>query len=241
MDRELDTLPCSKPVSTQALRALADGQVDVDIRAGLGGKVLEFGEWFGDLIAPYPLISRHVHVYHPDTQGPMDICEMLRGSEIFEETHADPDFVGELLRLATGTYLEFLRAWQSIWPPSEDGYAIHWGLLHRGTVMLREDSAMNLSGAMFRRFMTPHDTRVLEEFGGGAIHFCGRGDHYIAAAAALPGISAFNMSQPELNDMEKIFAATIDRGLVLIDFPAAAADRAVREGRSLRGRVNVNV
>ena len=69
------------------------------------------------------------------------------------------------------------------------------------------------------------------------MHFCGRGDHYIGAACEIEGLSGVNMSQPELNDMEKIYAATIDQGKVIIGMPEPEIARAGACGRPLRGRV----
>ena len=85
----------------------------------------------------------------------------------------------------------------------------------------------------------PYDQRLLKAFGGGAIHFCGRGDHYIAELANLEGLYGINMTQPELNDMELIFANTVDRGINLLALDANAAQQANTRGRNLRGRVHV--
>jgi hypothetical protein len=97
---------------------------------------------------------------------------------------------------------------------------------------------MNLSPRMVREFATPYDQRLLDEFGGGAIHFCGRGDHYIEGLGALRGLHAINLSQPGLNDMEKIFTNTVDRGINLIGLDREAAEAALGRGRDLRGRVH---
>ncbi|MDR3708303.1 MAG: uroporphyrinogen decarboxylase family protein [Capsulimonadaceae bacterium] len=238
MEYDLDTLPCSHALSREALEcAVARGVPD--LHAGLGGAVFTAGQWFRDLFAGYPKIARHVHIYHPDTQGPMDICEMLRGSTIFEDAYDDPQFVHALLNLATDTLIAFLREWYDIIPPQTDGCAVHWGMLHGGTVMLRDDSAMNFSGAMFEEFIEPYDRRVLDAFGGGALHFCGRGDHYIARAASMPGALAFNMAQPHLNNVESVLQATVDHDIQLIGYNGAAARSLVEAGRDLHGNVHV--
>ena len=91
---------------------------------------------------------------------------------------------------------------------------------------------------MFDAFVAPYDGRLLREFGGGAIHFCGKGDHYIAQAAALPGVCAIHMSQPEYNDLETIFAHTIDRGIRLLGFPGEAVSAVLASGRPLHGLVH---
>ena len=104
--------------------------------------------------------------------------------------------------------------------------------------MLRDDSAMNLSPRMFDTFIKPYDGRLLREFGGGAIHFCGRGDHYIKRASEIEGLTTINMSQPEYNKMDVIFDNTVDKGINIVGLPRDAAEAALSQGRDLRGRVH---
>jgi uroporphyrinogen-III decarboxylase len=109
--------------------------------------------------------------------------------------------------------------------------------MHPGRLMLRNDSLMNLSPETYVEFVRPRDQRLFNEFGGGAIHFCGRGDHYIEAMSEMTGLYQVDMSQPHLNDMEKIFRNTVDKGINLngaLHEPVAAARQA---GRALHGRV----
>ena len=148
-----------------------------------------------------------------------------------------PDLVKSLLRLVTETYIQFMREWNQIVPP-QDGYAPHWGMLHKGRIILRDDSAMNLSPLMFEEFIEPYDQRLLDEFGGGGIHFCGRGDHYILRVGEMKGVHAVNMSQPECNDMEIIFRNTIDKGIKLIGLRRDAGEAALGRGRELHGNVH---
>ncbi len=114
---------------------------------------------------------------------------------------------------------------------------MEWGLLHRGRTILRNDAIVNLSERMYREFAMPRDARIFAELGGG-MHFCGRGDHYIGAACEIEGLSCINLSQPELNDMETIYRATVDRGIVIIGMPEGEIARAGAAGRDLRGRVH---
>ena len=154
---------------------------------------------------------------HPDTQGPLDICELLWGCEMFYEMYEEPELVHGFMKLITQTYEKFLDKWFAMYPNKQDLNA-HWSFLMKGTIVLRDDSAMNLSPDFYDEFSVPYDQRLLSHFGGGAIHFCGRGDHYIESLASLEGLYAFNMSQPQYNDMEKIYRATADRGIKIIGF-----------------------
>lgn len=234
-----DTLPASWPLpDLDAIRAVVDAGVP-DLYSSLAGQALETGERYVELFKAYPKIARHVHIYHPDTQGPMDLAEMLWGSGIFVDSYEEPELLHALLEVITQTYIAYLRAWGQIVPFRSDGVAVHWGMLHRGHIMLRDDSAMNFSPAMYEEFFVPYEQRLLDAFGGGAMHFCGRGDHYIAQATAMRGIFAINMSQPEYNDMETIYQHTVDRNVQIIGLARGEAERALASGRPLHGNVSL--
>jgi hypothetical protein len=238
MDDVYDTLPTSEPVAGGAagIQRLLDGGVP-DLAQGFGARVFEMGQRFTAALAPYPKLRTYGYVYHPDLQGPMDVSEVLWGSGLFVELLDRPALVHRLLDLVTATYIAFLRRWQQVVPPMPGAMDAHWSMLHRGHIMLRDDSAMNLSPAMFDEFIAPYNQRLLDAFGGGAEHFCGRGSHFIGRLCALRDMHAVAMSQPEWNDMETIYRHTVDRGIKLIGLARVAADQALARGRNLHGQV----
>jgi hypothetical protein len=239
MDEEMNTLPTTRPLNDlERVEKLLDAGVP-SLSAGYGGRVLEMGERFAEWMAGYPKIKHFVHVYHPDLQGPFDLCELIFGSTLFTTLVDRPELVHAMLNLVCETYTRFLKAWFVLHPPRPQGN-VHWGFFHRGTIMLRDDSAMNLSLKMVREFILPYDRRLLNEFGGGAVHFCGKGDHYIADLCQLDGLYAMNLTQPELNNMETIYQNTVDRGILLLGLARQAAEQAAALGRDLHGRVHVN-
>lgn len=238
MEDGVNTLPTSEPVAggRPAIRALIERGVP-DLQAALGGQTLEMGARFAAIRKHYPRIAKYIPVYHPDVQGPIDICEVLWGSSLFIDIVDDPRLVKDFLELIVETYIRFMQAWYRLFPPSGDR-AVHWSVMHRGQIMLRNDSAMNLSPEMFAEFVNPCDQRLWREFGGGALHFCGRGDHYLEHSLASGLVHAVAMSQPEYNDLEHIYRQTVDRGLKLLSFPRKAAEAALAAGRPLRGNVH---
>jgi len=185
-------------------------------RQGWGRQVFETGEYFKEMLAPYPKLSEAVWIYHPDLQGPVDIAELLLGSHLLLAFYDRPDDVKALMELLTDTYVHFMKRWFELVPPRGDGrYMAHWGRFFKGGVVLRGDSLVNLSPEIYAEFVKPCDERVLAEFGGGVMHFCGRVDHCIDIMTDSEHLTAVNMSQPELNDMERIYRATVGRGKVL--------------------------
>jgi hypothetical protein len=238
MPDETNTLPACHPLAgglEGVLACISHGTPDID--AGLGAKVFSSGRLFLDVMREYPGISKHIKLYHPDFQGPMDVTELLVGSSIFTDLIDRPEDVHMVLRSVTRTYHALMGRWLKLVPPPGD-WTVHWNMLHRGTIMLRDDSATNLSPAMFEEFVEPYDSQLLQAFGGGAMHFCGKGDHFIEVAASIPFLFAVHMSQPELNDIEQICQNTVDRGLNLVGVKRESRARFETLGRGLSGRVH---
>lgn len=232
MPDDTDTLPAAQPIEggAEALRRIVD-RGEPSLEHPYLSRVFETGRRMRDVGRAYPKIGRWIPVYHPDLQGPMDVLDLLLGAQLFELLYDEPELVHQALDLITRTYIRVMEAWEQIIPRDPRGVAGHWGFMHRGTIMIRDDSAMNISAEMFDEFVRPYDQRLLDHFGGGAIHACGRVAHFIDRLAEMPGLYAFNFGQFELNDAERCLSATIDRGILLLGLPGAAAER-----RDLRGR-----
>jgi hypothetical protein len=240
MDDAMDTLPTTRALpGIAALEAAAAGGAPDPQQAGLGRKVFATGRRYVEVARRYPKIAKYVRIYHPDLQSPMDVVELLWGSTLFLDVFDRPELVHALLRTVTDSYIRFHAEWEKLVPPPA-GHAVHWGLMHAGRIMLRDDSAMNFSPEMYDTFIRPYDAELLRTFGGGAVHFCGRGDHYIASCCSIPGMHAIAMSQPEYNDMEAIYRHTVDRGIKLINFSKTAAEAARARGRDLHGCVQTS-
>lgn len=215
MPYEMDTLPNVRALKggEDAIRRLLDAPPPA-LTEGYGEHVFSVGERFAEIRSRYPKIGRFVRFENPDGQGPIDNCELLWGSDMFYAIYDEPELLHGLLDRVTDTLLRFVRKWQTI-IPNEDGLTSYFGRLGRGGIVIRNDSAMNLSPEAFSEFIQPYDSRLLKELNGGVVHFCGRGDHFIELLARTPGLSAVDMSQPHLNDMEKILSALPDQGINL--------------------------
>lgn len=234
MPRETATLPGVRALSEDRVRELVQSGVP-ELGGGFGASVLAFGELCAELFGKYPKIQKYVNVYHPDTQGPLDITELLMGSEMFYQMYDEPELVHGVLRTVTDTYKAFLDRWFSIFP-NERELSMHWRHLQKGNIMIRLDSAMNISVDFYEEFSRPYDRELLTHFGGGCMHFCGRGDHFIASMCQNEDMYGFNMSQPNLNDMDKIFAAAGEADKRILALPKCG--EFVSAGRVKRGLVH---
>jgi len=244
MSREQGNLPTTLPLGGRdpsregttreaAIRAAVDRGVP-DLRAGQGADVFDCGERFAEVLSREELVERWVLVYHPDAQGPIDNAELAWGSDIFLAFYDSPQLVHEFLDLMVEHYLAFLRRWFDLHPPRGE-YSAHWGNLIKGQIMLRDDSLMNLSPAIYDEFIFERERRCLNELGGGVIHYCGRGSHVIDRFSRMESLTGVNLSQPHLNEMDAVYRGTVDQGLSIIGLNPAAAASA---GRELLGRVH---
>ena len=80
-------------------------------RSGQGADVLDCGARFVELLCRYPELEQWVHLYHPDTQGPIDNAELAWGSQMFLAFYDDPELMHVFLDLMVEHYLSFLGGW----------------------------------------------------------------------------------------------------------------------------------
>ncbi len=217
MPYQMDTLPTTRVIAPEQLEGILEKGVP-DLNEGFGKDMWQTAELYLQTVQNYPKVAKLVDVYHPDLQGPLDIAELMLGSDVCYMMYDEPEKLHAFLRLITDTYICVMEKWQRMFPPKGQ-YSTHWGcMMLKGQAVLRADSGMNLSPDFYREFSMPYDAELLRRFDGGVIHFCGRGDHYIDIAAGIPGLCGINMSQPEYNDMEKIFANTVDKNIKILAY-----------------------
>ena len=77
MPREQDTLPTTRSFGdSDKIKEIISRGVPSNYN-GFGRNVFEFGEMCREIFRKYPKIQKYVYMYHPDTQGPLDIAELL--------------------------------------------------------------------------------------------------------------------------------------------------------------------
>lgn len=200
-----------------AIRRTLDAGVP-DPSAGLGGACLDMAAYYRKALAPYPGLVQATVIYHPDLQGPFDVAHLLWGPDIFLALYDCPDLVHALLDLVTRTYIAWLTHWkQAVGEGNE--FTTHWSYMMRGGAMLRDDTSVMLSGGQYEEFVKPYDQRVLDIFGG-CIHFCGRGDQFIGPMLTSRNLYGINCSQPDLNDMTRMWQLTRKHRVVLLGLQA---------------------
>ncbi len=237
MPRETDTLPTTKSFNdTDKIREIVAKGIP-DIYGGFGEKVFRFGEFWLEIVKNYPKIAKYVFMYHPDCQGPLDVAELMWGGEMFYEMYDDEDFVHEVMALVTATYKKFMDKWFEMYHPRADLNS-HWGILMKGAVLIRDDSAMNLSPDFYKEFAYKYDAELLDYYGGGVMHYCGTGDHFVPILTKCKSLTGINLSQPHLNNMDKIFSATAEDNKKILILSGAELKAYSEKPDAVRGMIH---
>ena len=184
-------MPWVNELSKKELSSIISAGVP-DYKQGFGQKVIDTYAFFAEKLKNYPKCSKVIKFYHPDYQGAFDVAHLLFGSDIYMELYDDPDFVNDLMQLITQTYIYSMNKVKPYLNDEIQGFVYHWGHLFPGKIVLRNDSAVNLSKDMFEEFVIPYDTRIAQEFGGASVHFCGRADQWVFELAKEENVLGYN-------------------------------------------------
>jgi hypothetical protein len=204
-----------------------------DFSRGWTPRAAEAMQVFRGCFDEYPELKARIRIVLPDLQGPFDNLELIRGSDVFLElvTAAEAvDRAMETMATAQVGLANYFRQWAT---EPADGHCHQHAVMLKGNVLLRNDSSIMVSAAMYREQIAPHDERVLRELGGGGIHCCGAVGHLVDPWLELPSIRSLDLGQPELNDLDAIYAKAAAREVPLIRLAVSEAE--IRNGAA-RGR-----
>ena len=175
-------------------------------KSGLMPRAIEYIDYYKAILPP------ELHIYLPDTQGPFDIAHLIRGDEIFIDFYEDPEFIHRLMELSTQAYIKVsLLMKEIIGEPYASGY--HTSLyMAKGGVRMCEDTTTLLSPKIVEEFVIPYIVKALKPFGGGWIHFCGRGDHLLDLFLNIEEVRGINFGNPEMFNLEEVLSKIREKG-----------------------------
>jgi len=211
-----DNPPWARPYeSTEALRAVFEIDPE-DFTRGWCPKLFDTYHFYHEALKDYPNVQRCVKIVLPDLQGPFDNAEMLRGSAIYTDLIEAPDLVRRLLARMARTQVALARRLQPLLRESLPGFSHQHAATIPGHILIRNDTPINISPAMYREHVAPHDEAVLSAMGTGGVHFCGKGEHLVPEILKLPSLTALDLGQPEMNDLDRIYAQLADRRIPMV-------------------------
>jgi hypothetical protein len=211
-----DDPPWAMPFATreECVDALGRGPVGLD--DGWMPRVAERYSVYRDLLAPFPPLSHFIKMTLPDLQGPLDTLEMLRGSELFVDLVAEPEQAARWLSAVAAAQIAIARALRPLTSGVTPGFTHQHGFMVAGQILIRNDSALMLSPAMYREQIAPHDETVLRELGGGGIHSCGRFMHQVPGLLELPSLRCLDFGESQMNDVDTVYQRAKARTIGLV-------------------------
>jgi hypothetical protein len=173
--------PVRTPEDVRKLR-MADPERD-----GLMPKVLEF--------LRYMKANSFLPVGITDLQGPLTTANQLMGYDNLVYLMQDaPGAMHELMDKVTDTLIGWVKKQKQVIgePLTEciSDQQVYTGR-HAG-VWVADDDCVLMSPQSYREFVVPYNSRILQAFGGGCLHYCGNGTHQADNFLRTEGLLAIN-------------------------------------------------
>jgi hypothetical protein len=203
--------PWVRPFQTLTEFRAALERDPLDFSQGWCPKVVDRYQFYRAALQDYPAVAGLVRLVLPDLQGPLDTAELLRGSDIYVDLYNDPELIAKALDTIAQAQIGLAKHLSSYITDSVDGFSHQHAAVIGGHILIRNDSTINISPATYRQHVAPHDEKVLHALGGGGIHTCGKTNHNIDEFFALPSLRCLDLGQPELNDLDTIYAKAKQR------------------------------
>jgi len=150
---------------------------------------------------------QNIFVFPLDLQGAVDTAHLIYGDTIFYDFYDDADFVHHLLSVSCEAIAYAMReCFKRIDRSSE--FVTHYNYLvmpkNLGGLKISEDTTTLLSPALIDKFARPYLRRILEQFGGGYVHYCGKHDYLLDILLDEPLVRGINFGNPEKHDMMQV-------------------------------------
>jgi hypothetical protein len=157
------------------------------------------------------LIPETILAYVPDTQGIFDLSHLIVGTELLYLLSDRPEQALAIQERSLALFITATRLFKKILGEAAmsmvHGHGMPIGVWfpHTGA-RISEDSATLVSEDMIRRFCLPYILRAAKPFGRLFIHFCGHHPSFLRLLCEKGEISTLNLGNPELYDLEELFA-----------------------------------
>jgi len=201
----------------EALERIASGERDVDLAAGgLLSPSMATLRFYRQKLADYPPCEQAIQISLPDLQGPLDTAHQLWGTDMFIAFYDEPELLSAMLGrivvamvAVAARYVFYIRDRLAPEAATQHGYVIP------GSLLIRDDSAIMISAETYAESVMAHDARLLENVGGGAIHFCGNGEHLIEVMRDIPDLRGLDFGESFTMDMQRAYALCRERQVAI--------------------------
>jgi len=194
-----------------------------DFSRGWIPKVVSRYKFYHDIISDYSNLSNILNITLPDLQGPFDNLELIRGSNIFLDMYSEKDCFINAMDAVTKAQIALAGYFNEFTDEKSPGFTHQHNFPLEGGILIRNDTSIMVSPAMYNEMIRPFDKMILDELGGG-IHSCGDVDKIISAFLSLESIDCFDFGQSELNNVESIYKLAKENKVALTRVTAGEKD-----------------
>ncbi|MCP4164311.1 MAG: hypothetical protein GY759_00265 [Chloroflexi bacterium] len=131
-----------------------------------------------------------------DFQGPLTTANQLMGYDKLIYLMFDrPDLMHRLMHIVTESLILWVKMQKEvIGEPMNECIADQQVYLGKNAgIWFSDDDAVLMSPETYREFVVPYNSRILTEFGGGVVHYCGNATHHADSFLAMEGLKALNI------------------------------------------------
>lgn len=131
-----------------------------------------------------------------DMQGPLDTAGQMCGQErLFMWMYEEPQAVHDLFDIVTEAFIEWVKVQkQHIGEPLDRSNGLQGVGASPIGIWESDDDMIMVGPKQYREFVTPYVSRVFKAFGGGSLHFCGKGYQHLDNILAINDIRVVNTS-----------------------------------------------
>jgi uroporphyrinogen-III decarboxylase len=124
------------------------------------------------------------------------VCQMCGYEKLFIWMYEEPKAIHDLFTLVTNAFIEWVKIQkQHIGEPLDRSNGLQGVWSPQGVgVWMSDDDLVFTSPDLYDKFVRPHVARAFETFGGGSLHFCGKGVHQLPNLLQIKNLRAINNS-----------------------------------------------
>ncbi len=156
-------------------------------------------------------------VFPLDLQSPFGTAHLVYGDALFYELYDDPPFVRHLLDLCCECLIFGMTECMKVMNGSDHTIAHYNNLViprEKGGLKVSEDTATLVGQDALDEFVLPYLRRLLERFGGGYVHYCGKNDRLFNAVLNEPLVHGLNFGNADMHDMDDVLKKLAHAGKV---------------------------
>lgn len=131
-----------------------------------------------------------------DMQGPLDTAGQMCGQQqLFLWMYEEPQMVHDLFDIVTEAFIEWVKVQKRhIGEPLDRSNGLQGVGASPIGVWESDDDMVMVGPKLYRRFVVPYVSRIFEAFGGGSLHFCGKGYQHLENILAIKDVRVVNNS-----------------------------------------------